>query len=91
MNGSKPVHVSTLNLVDLDRSEAAQVKNEKGTGVIDRGLKWLGSAVKTLSNGGQLQSSKNKLSLLLDLGSANTAIICAINPTSLNQSTLTLE
>lgn len=85
------MQVSTLSLVDLDRSEAAQIKNEKGTGVIDRGLKWLGSAVETLSNGGQLQKSKNKLSQLLELGSANTIIICAINPICLNQSTLTLK
>ncbi|XP_037044939.1 kinesin-like protein KIN-7F isoform X2 [Bradysia coprophila] len=87
-----PVEVSYLNLVDLDRSEGAQVKNENGN-CFDKSLKYLELAVKALSNGEKFRnSSKSKLTRLLNLGgNANTAIICHVTPTSPNQSNITLN
>ncbi|KAG4077425.1 hypothetical protein HA402_002852 [Bradysia odoriphaga] len=87
-----PVEVGCLNFVDLDRSEGAQVKNEKGNS-FDKSLAYLQLAVKALSKGEKFRNySKSKLTRLLKLGgNANTAIICHVTPTSPNQSNITLN
>lgn len=91
-NGS--VQLSCLNLVDLDRSEGAQVKNEQGV-YGDKSLDYLERAVEALSkgNGSKFHDHfKSKLTRLLRLGvNANTAIICNVTPTSLNQTIKTLK
>lgn len=84
--------VSVLSFVDLDRSEGAHIKNEKGT-YVDTCLESLELAITTLSKGEKFQDqSKSKLTRLLRLGeNAITAIIFNITPTSLNQSLSTLK
>lgn len=87
-----PILIGRLSLVDLDRSEGAQVKNEQGV-CMDKSLECLGLAVTALSKGETFRNhSKSKLTRLFDLGgNANIAIICNVTPTSLNQTVSTLK
>ncbi|KAG4079166.1 hypothetical protein HA402_001137 [Bradysia odoriphaga] len=89
-----PFYVSHLNLVDLDRSEGAQVKDECGTSV-DKSLEYFGEAIAALGKGEIFrQFSKSKLTRILKTtlsGQANIAIICNINPTVLKQTISTLN
>lgn len=86
------MEVGHLNLVDLDRSEGAQVKNEKGKS-LDKGLKYLELAIRALSKGETFpKQSKSKLTRVLNVGVNNdTAIICHVIPTLPNQLNITLK
>lgn len=85
------VQCSYLDLVDLDRSEGGRVKNENGK-YVDNSLHCLGLTITALSKGQTNSDSKSKLTRLLALGAnANTAIICSVNATALNETIYTLE
>lgn len=89
-----PVKVGRLNLVDLDRSEGAEVKTEKGNRV-DKSLEWLGHAMTALSKGERFRDfSKSKLTRILKDyldDNSNIALICSVNPISLKETIATLR
>lgn len=89
-----PVKIGRLNLVDLDRSEGAELKNEKGNRA-DKGLEWLGHAIAALSKGEKFRDfAKSKLTRILKDyvdSNSNIALICTVNPISLRETVATLE
>lgn len=88
MSENGPVQISRLSFVDLDRSEGAHVKDEKGN-CIDRSSECLRLAITARSKREEFNYSKSKLTRILKsllAGNSITAIICNITPTVLAQS-----